>query len=564
MKQNQTKGTIYIRTIGAFLVIYLILMTSFSIFLIEEEKQTAGHELGAFAISTNRYVEEVLFSHMDSNNQITDLSLLKKEFINPTGFYTSSGTEFALYSGAFELLFNTNDYWLCSYTEYIEGNQHYSAEGYINPQEWFSAEEVSELEYYLYAEPQAKEVGDLSGYSLSLEGLWVDNEMVIPHKIEVVPMYASSFDENGQVNSSSGTHTGEIIYLNDYKNDRDLPYFKHSSIQPSIHPHFDRATQAQLREKVLDKDRLKTISQEMGFSHIERVNLLNYHYYLAHPYKNTVSIEKDESHYSEFWTVLAREVNLWPRCASTLIFVWVSCLLVFTIVALLLARQTYSTYKSKEQMEKQRQEMTNALAHDLKTPLSIISGYAQNLMENVHTEKREQYAVNIQANVERMDGIIREMFDLSRLETDVMKIKYEEVSLNEVCAEIINYYQDVGEEKSITIQLDGDNIIKADADLIRRVINNFFINALDNTPEGGRISIRITADALELYNSGSHIPADIINEIWQPHIKGDLARSKTKGSGLGLAIAGNILDRYKFTYGAKNLEDGVVFWFKFI
>ena len=91
----------------------------------------------------------------------------------------------AVFTGDYQLVFNTNDYWLVSYGEYTEGNTTYTGYGSLNLREWFSPEEIREMQDYLIARPRAKKPGDLSGYSLSLEGFWVDNEMIIPEKITV-------------------------------------------------------------------------------------------------------------------------------------------------------------------------------------------------------------------------------------------------------------------------------------------------------------------------------------------------------------------------------------------
>lgn len=195
--------------------------------------------------------------------------------------------------------------------------------------------------------------------------------------------------------------------------------------------------------------------------------------------------------------------------------------------------------------------------------MSIISGYAQNLQEDVHTEKREHYAGHITSYVNRMDKIIHKMVEMSRLDSDSFKIRFEDVSFNAICTEIINRYKQVCDEKFITASLDGEAVIKADKSLIERVIDNFVINAIDNTPEGSRISMRVLENTLEVFNSGSHIPEDKINEIWFPYKKGNTERSNTKGTGLGLSISRTILELHKFSYGAKNTEDGVIFWFKF-
>jgi signal transduction histidine kinase len=206
--------------------------------------------------------------------------------------------------------------------------------------------------------------------------------------------------------------------------------------------------------------------------------------------------------------------------------------------------------------------MTNALAHDLKTPLSIISGYTQNLIENIHTEKREYFAGKIQDNVTRMDKIIKEMLEVSRLEDGLYPSKTEELSLYLISLEIINRYQQVSEENSIKTLLEGDALVLGDESFIIRVIDNFYINALEHTKVGGSIQITINDSVFEIFNSGSHVPDDMLDEIWLPYKKVDESRSNTKGTGLGLSIARTILDYYNYSYGVRNTEDGVVFWFR--
>ncbi|KUO67262.1 MAG: kinase, partial [Gracilibacter sp. BRH_c7a] len=537
MKRNNTKRTIYLRVFGAFFATYLVLMAGFSIFLVLQEKEAADMALRTFGFQVNNTVEDVLQDDIDNDNQITDIAKVKKEFVSKASFLTISGTEAAIFTGDYNLVFNTNDYWLCGYTERTEGSKNYTGYGLLNPEDWFNEKEIFELENYLYANPKAEKTGDLTGYSLSLEGFWLDNEMIIPDKITVNAMYAHSFDENGNVSSGGGTHTNDIVYVSGYQNTKNLPYFKYGYIQPNNNGIRNSAQQSGLRQVVLDQEKLKQAVKESVFASSERVSLLTYRYCLVLPYRNTVHMTDDQNYVSEFWTVIARDVNLWDQAGPTLIFVWGSCLVVLMIAAFILASQTYNTYQKREELERQRQETTKALAHDLKTPLSIISGYAQNLMENIHTEKREYYAGNIQTNVTRMDKIIREMLELTRLESDSLPIQWEDVSLGEVGTEIMNRYKLVCDEKSIMTCLEGDAVVKADHSLMARVIDNFFINALDHTPVGGTIRIRIFDNTLEIYNSGSHIPEEKIKEIWQPYQKADVSRSNTKGTGLGLAIS---------------------------
>lgn len=561
MGRNKTKRSIYGRIFGTFLVTYLVLMLGFSIFLVSKERNVKALELHSYALEVNRMTEDVLQEYIDDNLQIGDISKVKKEFVGKSAFFTLQGTETAIFTGDYKPIFSTNDYWLCSYSEHREGNMFTHEEAFLNPKDWFSEKEIKEIENYLFAQPKAEKVGDLSGYSVHLEGLWVDNEMIIPEKIRVIAMYVTSFDENGNTGSSSGEHSEDIVYVSDYENTKDLPYFEQGFIQPNHNRNPNNVARTELRNMVLDTEKLKEHIKDLRIAPYERVNFLTYRYYFPVAYKNTIQVMEDETYFSDFWTVIGRDIDLWEECRSTLAVVWIGCLITFAAVAFILARQTYITYQKKEELDRKRQETTKALAHDLKTPLSIISGYAQNLVENVQIEKRQHYADSILSNVNRMDNIIREMLELSKLESDGFQIKSEEVSLGEVAAEIMKRYSHVCEEKSINTHLEGDATVKADKSLIARVIDNFFINALDNTPEGGTIRIRIM-DTFEIYNSGSHIPEDKLKEIWEPYKKVDASRGNTKGTGLGLAIAGAILELYNLAYGAKNVDDGVVFWFE--
>lgn len=566
MKKNKAIKSIYNRIFGILIITYLILMLAFSWIYISQEKKAVGLEFGSFASHISRRVDNILSNYIDQEDNITDMSKMKKDLALELGNYATGDVEIAIFTDDYELMLNTNDYWPCSYTEYMEGNRHYNGRGFINPKDWFDDDEIREIEEYIYAYPKAKEIGDLAGYSVSLEGLWVDNEIVIPNKIVISPMYATSFDEDGDLKSSSGTHTNDIVYVTEYDNNNGLPYYNHGTIYPGVYnPIYNSKGHNELRQIVTDKARLEEKIEHYFSSKniVQRTEALTYRYYIPMPYMSQVQAIDEQQVHSIFWTVVGRNINLWERINSSLPFVWLSCFIAFLVAGIVISRQTFKTYRKQEEIERQRKEMTDALAHDLKTPLSIISGYAQNLLENIHTEKREHYATHINSNVNRMDQIISKMLEMSKIESDYFELKLEEASLREICTGIINRYMLICHEKFITVSLEGDATISVDSSLIERVIDNFLINAIDNMQEGGIIRISISDDIFEIYNSGSHIPEDKIKDIWYPYKKSDAQRSNTKGTGLGLAISRTILELHKFSYGAKNNGDGVIFWFKY-
>ncbi|MCS1390264.1 HAMP domain-containing sensor histidine kinase [Lysinibacillus boronitolerans] len=562
MKKNKTKHSTYLRIFSSFLAIYLILMIGFSVYLVFQQKKMAEMDLRSYALQVSAKFEDILKENMDSENHIKDITLLRKEIANELNSFTTELTEIAIFTGEYKLIFNTTNYWKVSYSN--NDVKKFSTEyGFINPKDWYSEENIKDIERYLYAQPKAKKEGDLSGYLVDVKGFWVDNENIIPEQISVTEMYAQKFDENGDVSASGGIPDTYTDYRSNHKNIEGLPYFEFASVIPENTGNPNNEKQNELRQLVIDSEYLKeTLSHIMLTKPLsQRVDLLNYRFYQLQPYPTAFYDGQDLI--SDFWFVFGRDVNLWEQCSNTLVFVWISCFIIFMIVAFILSRQTYNTYQKRENLDRQRKEMTKALAHDLKTPLSIISGYAQNLQENIFTEKRGHYVKHIQANIDRMDRIIREMLELTTLESDSLKITIKDFPLNELCNEILIRYKHVCAERRITTILQGEAYIKADRSLIGRVIDNFFINAIENMPEAGEIRITISDNTLEIFNSGSHIPEEKIDEIWLPFKKGEASRGNTKGTGLGLSISRSILELLKFQYGARNCEDGVIFWFKF-
>lgn len=566
MKPSKSKRRIYLRTFCALFAVYLMLMTGFTLLQLYQEKKASSQEFRTFALQMSNVIEGILKDHADDSNQVTDITGFKEDMLSKTAFFTDPKTEMAVYTENYSLLFHTSDNWIISYTSNTDGNIHPIGYAQLNPGQWLSEENVMELERYLRAKPKAKQPGDLSGYIVQLQGFWLDGIQVIPDKLNVLPMYAETFQENGKVSGSrSGTAEEALVYASGYANTRSLPYIQSGNIQFFEEHAANPSTQAALRNMVLDQQKLaETIMEHPVSISYERVSGLTFRYYVLQPYLNTLHTTEGNKTASEYWTAFSRQVNLWDRCYDTVMYVGIGCFLIFLTVAYMLSSQTYKTYQQREELDRYRRETANALAHDLKTPLSIISGYAQNLLENVQTAKREQYAASILANVNRMDKIIREMLELSRYDSisESVPIHFTEVSLRQVCAEIIDRYKQVCGEKSVTVHLEGNTVVNADFSLMTRVIDNFFINALDHVPDGGVIRITITDQTLECFNSGSHIPEGLLADIWQPFKKAEDSRGSTKGTGLGLTISRSILELHHFPHGARNSEDGVAFWFK--
>ena len=168
-----------------------------------------------------------------------------------------------------------------------------------------------------------------------------------------------------------------------------------------------------------------------------------------------------------------------------------------------------------------------------------------------------------------MDKLVKELLDLSKLESEVYVLKKESFDCVKLIKVIIEKYRIMIEQKNIDLQYDFDGLtvwIYADKSRIEQVLMNFITNAIINTYENGTVILKTeTVEEqikISVFNKGNHINEEDIDKIWDKFYRGDKSRSKkTGGTGLGLAICKEILEKHKSIYGVENLEDGVRFYF---
>ncbi|MEI6578674.1 MAG: HAMP domain-containing sensor histidine kinase [Eubacteriales bacterium] len=222
----------------------------------------------------------------------------------------------------------------------------------------------------------------------------------------------------------------------------------------------------------------------------------------------------------------------------------------------------------RKKLEKSRRNLTNAIAHELKTPLGIIRSYSESLKEKIDEDKKDYYLDVIIDETEQMDKMVIEMLSLSKLEANAYKLKPEPFSLKTITEEEIERYKKSSEEKQINFKLicNSEFEIIADKAGIKYVISNFISNAIKHTPLGLKIIVKIEIKDKKVFfsieNQGDKIPKDKLPKIWESFYKVDDSRErKLGGTGLGLAIAKNYLELHRAEYGCRNTKIGVIFWF---
>ena len=230
---------------------------------------------------------------------------------------------------------------------------------------------------------------------------------------------------------------------------------------------------------------------------------------------------------------------------------------VFTILfALAIAANFYRIYKKEVMLQERQKEFSNALAHDLKTPMMAISGYTENLAEQTHPEKQEHYIRGIQSNISYMNELVGQILELAKVDHEI-ELKKENVNLRDLVEKIVTMHEKMAEEKQIEVQVIGEATIYADAGYMERVIANLLKNALEFSPEHQSVLIKLSQTNVEITNTGVEIPAEQLEEMWKPFVKGDKIRSRESGHGLGLAIVKEILDMHGFDYEMTSEHEAV-------
>ena len=227
----------------------------------------------------------------------------------------------------------------------------------------------------------------------------------------------------------------------------------------------------------------------------------------------------------------------------------------------------------EKRLERMRRDFVAGVSHELKTPLSLIGGYAEGLRDNIGDgAKRERYADVILEETRRMSAIVGDMLDLSHLEAGQYRLKLETFDAAELLEEAAERAEALGAEHGVRVRLelteDADGRIEVAADRFRigQVLTNLVTNAVRHAPEGGAVTLTAFQAGGEwffrVHNEGEPIPQEELPRIWTQFYRVDKARDRESGgTGIGLAIVKQILDLHGSRYGARNERGGVTFAF---
>jgi signal transduction histidine kinase len=221
----------------------------------------------------------------------------------------------------------------------------------------------------------------------------------------------------------------------------------------------------------------------------------------------------------------------------------------------------------EKQLDILRKRFVAQVSHELQTPLSVINGYIEALQDGIVTEneERDYYYEVINDETSKMSIMVRELLDLSQLESGTFKMNKEKIDIICLLDDISYKFEKMASAKNIIWQyksIEDAQIIIADELRLEQAITNIINNAFKHTDQGGKITFTITNqnDTLKIMieNEGEKIPSEQLQYIWESFYKAKTS-DKKQGTGLGLAIAANIFKHHGFKYFAYNTNNGVGF-----
>ncbi|MGL5821352.1 MAG: ATP-binding protein [Sarcina sp.] len=225
----------------------------------------------------------------------------------------------------------------------------------------------------------------------------------------------------------------------------------------------------------------------------------------------------------------------------------------------------------KREIEKLRKDFIAGVSHELKTPIGIISGYAEGLKDGIASEEdKDVYLDVIIDEANKMNKLVLDMLNLTKLESGKTELTISSFSLRELLDAMLLKHNNSFIDKNfkITINLDENDSYYAvgDSFKIEQVMTNFITNAIKYSPKNENIIITLKRLDEKIFfyieNTGTFINENDLTKIWTQFYRTDNSRNRDSGStGLGLSIAKNILELHNSEFGSENTEKGVLFYF---
>lgn len=221
------------------------------------------------------------------------------------------------------------------------------------------------------------------------------------------------------------------------------------------------------------------------------------------------------------------------------------------------------------QLDRMQKELIANISHDLRTPLTMISGYTE-VMRDIPGENTPENMQVIIDETKRLSSLVNDMLELSRLTGGQGKLTLTTFDITDMISSILKRYSRLKERDGYTINFEYDRhaIVSADETKITQVIYNLVNNAINYTGDDKLVTVRQSVNddkvRIEVIDTGDGIPEEKLPMIWERYYRaGDFHKRPVIGTGLGLAIVKNCLVMHEARFGVSStVGKGSTFWFE--
>lgn len=220
----------------------------------------------------------------------------------------------------------------------------------------------------------------------------------------------------------------------------------------------------------------------------------------------------------------------------------------------------------ERRLDVMRRAFVANVSHELKTPLAIISGYAEGLRLNVNSDSKDAYCDTIIDESERMSRLVISILELSKYESGQIPFTNEEFDISSVAKDISDKIFISRPDVTLQNLIPENTTVYSDKLQTEQILKSYLENAAVHTSENGSVTISAEDSGdkqkIKIFNSGQNIDPEIMPNIWESFWRADKAHSREEGRfGLGLSIVSAIVKNQGCSCGVYNTADGVCFWF---
>lgn len=231
-----------------------------------------------------------------------------------------------------------------------------------------------------------------------------------------------------------------------------------------------------------------------------------------------------------------------------------------------MGRQMNGVLQKMDDERKKQQETLANISHDLRSPLTMIIGYAQ-MMQELPQENTPENLQVILDEAQRLTELTGDLLDLGKVQQGGKQLQLTTFCLTNLLADTVKRYRKMMGNSGLSSESDCRIWVKADPIQLGRVVYNFINNAYIHTGQDRQIIVRQLLQGkkvcVQVIDNGEGIPEDKLSSIWERYYKMERSKQpKMQGSGLGLCIARELLGLHGAEYGVESrVGEGSTFWF---